>query len=103
MKKYSGYFLITDMDGTLLNTNKEISLNNQKALAEFTAQGGKFSVATGRSPASAGRWLKQLPINFPCVFYNGSMVKDVAENDILHCAYLQRSYEIGRASCRERV
>ena len=23
MKKYSGYFLITDLDGTLLNTNKE--------------------------------------------------------------------------------
>ena len=51
MKKYSGYFLITDLDGTLLNTNKEISPTNQKALAEFTAQGGRFSVATGRSPA----------------------------------------------------
>lgn len=41
MKKYSGYFLITDLDGTLLNTNKEISPDNQKALAEFTAQGGR--------------------------------------------------------------
>lgn len=94
MKKYSGYFLITDLDGTLLNTNKEISPDNQKALAEFTAQGGRFSVATGRSPASAGRWLRQLPINFPCVFYNGSMVKDVVKDEILHCDYLQSSYAL---------
>lgn len=92
MKKYSGYFLITDMDGTLLNKEKEISLENKMALRKFVEQGGKFSVATGRSPASAGRWLEQLPINFPCVFYNGSMVKDLEKDQVMDCAYLGKEY-----------
>lgn len=90
MKKYSGYILITDMDGTLLNGDKEISPENKRAILEFVEQGGKFSVATGRSPASAGRWLTQLPINSPCVFYNGSMVRDMEKEQVLNCAYLDR-------------
>lgn len=89
-KKYNGYLLITDMDGTLLNTNKEISVQNKLAIESFIENGGKFSVATGRSPASAERWLKQLPINHYCIFYNGSMVKDLQNNNVLSCAYLEK-------------
>lgn len=90
MEKYAGYLLITDMDGTLLNSKKEISLENKAAIKEFVAEGGKFSVATGRSPESAQSWLQQVPINYPCIFYNGSMVKDIQENRVLECVYLDK-------------
>ena len=88
--RYEGCLLITDLDGTLLDKKKEISIENQKAIREFLEQGGRFAVATGRSPASAGRWLKQLPVNYPCIFYNGSMVKDIVRDKVLDCEYLQK-------------
>lgn len=91
MNQYNGYFLITDLDGTLLNSDKVISAENKEAIQTFVNQGGRFSVATGRSPASAGRWLEQLPINYPCVFYNGSMVKDLKSDQVWDCAYLDKS------------
>lgn len=88
--KYESCLLITDLDGTLLNKKKEISRENQKAIADFLKEGGRFSVATGRSPASARRWLEQLPVNYPCIFYNGSMVKNIVKNKVLDCEYLKR-------------
>lgn len=90
MKKYEDYLLITDMDGTLLNKKKEISADNMQAIKSFIEEGGNFAIATGRSPVSAKPWLNQLPINFPCVFYNGSMVKDVNENCVMDCACLEK-------------
>ncbi len=88
--RYEDCLLITDLDGTLLNREKEISMENQKAIRAFLKEGGRFSVATGRSPASAGRWLEQLPVNYPCIFYNGSMVKDIVHDKILNCEYLKK-------------
>ncbi len=89
-KKYQSYLLITDMDGTLLNSQKEISRENLDAIWDFVNGGGKFGVATGRSPGSAKRWLLQLPINCPCIFYNGSMVKDIATDTVLACQHLEK-------------
>lgn len=90
MGKYDGVLWITDLDGTLLDQNKAISDENKRAIEQFVRMGGKFAVATGRSPASARQWLEQLPINYPCIFYNGSMVKDLQEDRVLSCTCLER-------------
>lgn len=90
MNTYEGYLIITDMDGTLLDSSKKISENNREAIWKFIDQGGKFSVATGRSPASASRWLRELPVNYPCIFYNGSMVKDIVSDTVISCTYLEK-------------
>lgn len=53
MKKiFDGYTLVSDMDGTLINSNKEISKENLDAIKYFVNNGGKFTVATGRMVAS---------------------------------------------------
>ena len=42
MGKYSDYVLISDMDGTLLSSKREVSQENREALRRFTEGGGNF-------------------------------------------------------------
>lgn len=92
--KYEGTVLIMDLDGTLLNSEKAITEENLGAIRKFVQNGGRFGVATGRSPKSAVGWLAQLPVNAPSVFYNGSMVKDTVADRVLCCHWLDREYFI---------
>ena len=54
----SDYLLISDIDGTLVNTKKEIPPRNIEAIAHFREMGGRFTIATGRSPTiwRRSRW-----------------------------------------------
>ena len=54
MKKFKGMLLACDMDGTLLDDSKQIPAENLRALQYFTKQGGRLSLATGRSPHAIG-------------------------------------------------
>lgn len=47
-KPYEGCLICTDMDGTLLKTDKELSRENAEAIKRFQLGGGLFTVATGR-------------------------------------------------------
>lgn len=49
MKKFDGLLLGCDMDGTLLDSRKQISAKNQEAIWYFVKNGGSFSLATGRA------------------------------------------------------
>jgi hydroxymethylpyrimidine pyrophosphatase-like HAD family hydrolase len=49
MGKFDGILLLSDLDGTLLSGTRVISPENLEALRYFMAEGGRFSVATGRS------------------------------------------------------
>lgn len=68
--------LLTDMDGTLLSEDKTLSVGNAKAIADFRAMGGLFSVATGRGVEATRSYLQQLQPDFPAVMYNGALVYD---------------------------
>ncbi len=48
-KKFDGYVIYSDLDGTLLNNNKEVSDENKEFINYFIENGGKFSIATGRA------------------------------------------------------
>ena len=43
---------ISDLDGTLLDNNAEITEKSKKLLNEFLAKGNYFSVATARTGAT---------------------------------------------------
>lgn len=73
MKKY---FIISDLDGTIVTDDLKIPDNNIKALKNFIADGGNFAIATGRTPENSMPIAKYLTINAPCVFYNGAMLYD---------------------------
>jgi len=86
---YENFLLVTDMDGTIIGTNERISEENKEALREFTKRGGKFAVATGRTPSNAAAFLKELAVNTPCIFYNGAMLYDWRKKEILRTAPLE--------------
>ena len=76
MGKFDGMMLLTDMDGTFLNSNREISDENARAAEYFMREGGKFSVATGRVKRAMEYFMPKLKMNAPAVLFNGSVIYD---------------------------
>lgn len=46
--KYDGIVIYSDLDGTLLDSERNLSKENMDAINSFISQGGRFGVATGR-------------------------------------------------------
>ncbi|WRS28117.1 Cof-type HAD-IIB family hydrolase [Oscillospiraceae bacterium MB08-C2-2] len=74
-KDFSGTLLVTDLDGTLV-TKEGIPQRNILALKRFVEQGGHLAIATGRSVSFAHQVASQIPINMPCIIFNGGLVYD---------------------------
>ncbi len=90
MKRYITH-IFSDMDGTLLDSQKTISSKNKDAILKFTQYGGHFAVATGRSPEIALPFLKDIPITAPSIFYNGAGIYDINKKKFLHKEFLPRT------------
>lgn len=64
-----------DMDGTLLDSNRNISERNKKAIAKCIAAGKTFIIATGRMYIAARPYALQLGLDVPIVTYNGGLIR----------------------------
>jgi hypothetical protein len=76
-----------DMDGTLLNSEKVISEENKQAIAKAREAGVTVVLASGRPLEGMQDKLDELNINSDkdfILYYNGSMVKNVGTNEIIH-------------------
>lgn len=91
---YSNIVLLSDLDGTLLNSKREISKENRDALSYFVNNQGKFAVATGRSRESAVKFLDGIPINAPSITLNGGMLYDFTSGQTLVIQELSKSHLI---------
>ena len=49
MGKFDGVLLVSDFDDTLYDSHCQVPRRNLEALDRFLAQGGRFTVATGRA------------------------------------------------------
>lgn len=76
-------WLVSDLDGTLLNHDKQIAAQNKQALAEFRRQGGRVVLATGRTEPAVANYVVELGITEPCILYNGARVVDMATREVL--------------------
>jgi len=85
MGKFDGILILTDLDGTLLDSQAQVSEENQQAIVYFTENGGRFSIATGRSKAGMEHFIPQLHMNAPAVIYNGAAVYDFAAQQAVQC------------------
>ncbi len=88
MGKYSGTLLLSDLDGTLLDSSGIVSQNNKTAIREFTENGGLFGVATGRSHQNFRKFVEGVEINAPCILYNGCAIYDSGKDSFLDAVYL---------------
>lgn len=102
MKKFDGYCLFSDLDGTLVDAAFELPQRNIEAIRYFTENGGRFAVATGRGlhPRTMVL-LDKLSINLPCVMLNGGLIYDVQSEKALHAYYLPQ--EESRALARKLI
>lgn len=83
-----------DLDGTLLNSNKEISDYTRDVMREAVKQGVIILPATGRPLTGIPKPVMALPGIRYAVTANGARVVDVQEDKVLHEALLP--YEKGK-------
>lgn len=88
-KKFKGYLLVSDMDGTLIGNDKLVSEENIKAINRFTAQGGIFTLATGRMMESVRKYLDVVQVNIPIILYNGTKIHDYNEKKTIYELFLE--------------
>ena len=67
-------WLVTDLDGTLVDRDQNLVPRSVEALARFRARGGSVVIATGRNEPSATRYHRQLGLDTPLIVYNGARV-----------------------------
>lgn len=72
--------LVSDMDGTLFNSNQEISPLNLAAIKEARRKGIRFMIATGRSMDTIGPTIEKYHLDCGLILMNGAEVRDEEKN-----------------------
>lgn len=80
--------VVTDMDGTLLNSKGKVTDENKEMLKKLQEQGVHIAVATGRIYTSARIFAKYLGIKTPIIACNGAIVREIDENEALYEEHL---------------
>ena len=97
MGKFDDVLIASDYDNTMVYTEGSlragtppppISAKNRKAVEYFMANGGIFSVSTGRALPSFARIQPDVPMNGPTILFNGAAIYDFASRRYLHTAFL---------------
>lgn len=94
--------LLSDMDGTLLNGKKQITQQDRAAIERFTALGGHFTVATGRTVQSFEQFRAVIDLPDPIIMYNGAAIHDYTKGETLRVRPLpDTARELAEAIMRE--
>ena len=87
---FSGYLIVTDLDGTLFNREQKVPERSIRAIEYFKNNGGHFTFATGRAKMfidTRFAFLKPL-VNAPVILSNGSRIYDYSsEKTIFSTAF----------------
>ena len=74
---------VTDLDGTLLNSNDQISQYSMEIINGLVAKGMQFTYATARSLVSASVVAKGLSTTIPVIAYNGALIVNPATGEVI--------------------
>lgn len=80
--------IAVDMDGTLLNSNKEITAKTANAIRRAIQQGVIFTFSTGRPMQGVEKYRQQLDLKFPIITYNGAMLVRGDTKDVIYSVNL---------------
>lgn len=81
---------ISDLDGTLLNKNAQLTDNTIEIIGGLIERGVLFTIATARSLSSV-EILKKLNIQLPCVQLNGVLMYDFPKKSYTGCTPIATS------------
>ena len=96
-------WIVTDLDGTLVDGRLEMVPRSVRALQEFRAAGGEVFLATGRNEASAGRYHATLGLDTPAILYNGARVVDLNSRTVLYANEIGARFDRLKAGVLDRL
>ncbi len=81
---------ISDLDGTLFNSDAEVSVRSAEIINSLIDRGMYFAFATARSAYSAVRLTSSLKLNVPCILMNGVSVYDTQKKIYIKNNFFRR-------------
>lgn len=93
MGKFDGILICTDLDGTLLKSDKSISDEVKKKIEYFMSEGGYFTIMTGRAPQTTQKIADEIKINCPYGCTNGGGLYDHDKGKYVRVTYLADGYK----------
>ena len=95
IKKMKQTLYVSDMDGTLLNSNSELSEATVKKLNELINKGALFTVATARTPATVVELMRDVNANLPFIVMAGCAQWDNRKKEYISARIINKS-DIGK-------
>lgn len=74
---------ISDIDGTLMTSQRQLEKKLTDAIGDYISRGGVFVLATGRSMLTARDVVEKIGVPLPVISCNGGVIHDSAGNMIL--------------------
>ncbi len=74
MPKNKFQIVFSDVDGTLLNKNRELSSNTIQQIRRLTDKNIHFVMVSARMPAGMQHLYREIPLNGPAICYNGALI-----------------------------
>lgn len=81
---------VSDLDGTLLQSNQKVSDFTARAINALAEQGMLFSYATARSYITASKAAANITAKIPLVIYNGAFILDNSSGKRLYSNYFSQ-------------
>jgi len=76
--------IASDLDGTLLNDNKEISISDIESIHKIIDMGYFFCFSTGRPYRTCESFIKALDRDIPLILCNGAIIRTALSNKIIY-------------------
>ena len=80
---FSNVLFTSDFDHTISDKNNQVNPVNVEAIRSFMENGGLFCMNSGRSIPLLQCRLGQIPVNAPCLCYNGAACYDSEADEVL--------------------
>ncbi|MCH5584395.1 HAD family hydrolase [Shimazuella sp. AN120528] len=81
---------VSDLDGTLLTSDNQISMRTRQSLDRYQKNGGMFTIATGRSLIESYSIINELKIGLPVILCNGAMIYYPHDEELQVLRYLSK-------------
>lgn len=88
MGKFDKFLIATDLDGTLLDSKKQVGAATEEKIGYFIENGGHFTFATGRLYQSFAVLRNKLKFNAPVIFANGAQIYDYQKEETIYSCYM---------------
>lgn len=75
--------VVSDLDGTFLLSNGELSTKNINIVKSLQKKNIKFTLASGRSDLMCASYIKDCNITLPIISSNGALIRSLNDNKII--------------------